>query len=92
MSVEEPDRFWPEVIDDLGLEFSRPWQRVLETPDGPEWAKWFVGAQLNIASNCVHRWRDLPGEAAVFRGENGTRSALTWPELSRQVTPSSSDR
>jgi len=86
VSVEEPDRFWPEVIDDLGLEFSHPWARVVDVSDGPEWAKWFVGAQLNVASNCVHRWRDLPGEAAVFRGEDGTRSALTWPELSRQVT------
>jgi acetyl-CoA synthetase len=85
VSIEEPDRFWPELIDDLGLAFSQPWERVLDVSDGPEWAKWFVGARLNIAENCVHRWRDLPGEAAVFRGEDGTRSALTWGELSREV-------
>jgi acetyl-CoA synthetase len=86
VSVEDPARFWPELIDDLGLEFSRPWEHVLDLSEGPEWAKWFVGARLNLASNCVHRWRDLPGEAAVWRGEDGTRSALDWPELSRQVT------
>jgi acetyl-CoA synthetase len=86
VSVGEPERFWPAVIDDLGLEFSGPWQRVLDASGGPEWAKWFVGARLNVATNCVHRWRDLPGEAAVFRGEDGARSALTWSELSRQVT------
>ena len=68
VSIEEPERFWPELIDDLGLAFSQPWERVLDVSDGPEWAKWFVGARLNIAENCVHRWRDLPGEAAVFRG------------------------
>jgi acetyl-CoA synthetase len=86
VSVEDPERFWPELIGDLGLEFSQPWDAVLDVSDGPEWAKWFVGARLNVAANCVHRWRDLPGEAAVFRGEDGTRSTLTWRELSRQVT------
>src|SRR2546423_625001 len=25
ISIEEPDRFWPEVIEDLGLVFSRRW-------------------------------------------------------------------
>jgi acetyl-CoA synthetase len=86
LSVDDPERFWPEVIDDLGLDFSQQWDRVVDVSDGPEWAKWFVGARLNVATNCVHRWRDLTGDAAVFRGEDGTRSALTWKELSRQVT------
>jgi acetyl-CoA synthetase len=86
LSVENPDRFWPAVVADLGIEFSKPWAQVLDDSRGPEWATWFVGAQLNLAWNCVHRWRDLPGEAALWRGEDGTRSALTWPELSRQVT------
>ena len=86
VSIEEPERFWPELIDDLGLAFSQPWERVVDVSDGPEWAKWFVGARLNIAENCVHRWRDLPGEAAVFRGEDGARWALTWSELSKEVT------
>src|SRR5262245_62871625 len=86
LSVREPERFWPELVDDLGLEFSRRWTRVLDESSGPEWATWFVDAQLNIASNCVHRWRERPGEAAVWRGEDGTRSALTWPQLSREVT------
>jgi hypothetical protein len=34
-SIEEPDRFWPEVIDDLGLEFSQPWERVLDDSRWP---------------------------------------------------------
>jgi acetyl-CoA synthetase len=85
ISVEDPDRFWPAVVDDLELEFSEPWEQVADTSRGIEWARWFVGGRLNAAHTCVHKWRDLPGEAAVFRAEDGTRSALTWPELSRQV-------
>jgi acetyl-CoA synthetase len=86
ISVEEPERFWPEVIADLGLEFFEPWQRVLDTSRGIEWSTWFVGGRLNVAHNCVHRWRDRPGEAAVGLGEDGVRWSLTWPELSRSVT------
>jgi acetyl-CoA synthetase len=86
VSVEEPERFWPALVDDLGLTFTRPWTRVLDTSDGIEWARWFVGGHVNVASNCVHTWSELPGEAAVFLGEDGSRSAVTWPQLSREVT------
>jgi len=86
LSVEEPERFWPAVVDDLGIGFSTPWEHVLDTSDGVEWARWFVGGRLNLAWNCVHRWADLPGDAAVFRGEDGARTAVSWQELSHQVT------
>jgi acetyl-CoA synthetase len=86
VSVEEPERFWPGLVDDLGLVFTRPWSRVVDTSDGIEWARWFVGGRVNVATNCVHKWAELPGEAAVFLGEDGSRSARTWPELSREVT------
>ena len=61
VSVEEPERFWPEVVADLGLEFSRPWERVLDVSAGIEWATWFVGGRLNLAWNCVHRWAAASG-------------------------------
>ena len=32
LSVE--DRRYPALVDDLGLEFSRPWERVLDTSNG----------------------------------------------------------
>jgi acetyl-CoA synthetase len=85
LSVEEPERFWPAVIEDLGIEFSTPWERVLDTSDGVEWAKWFVGGRLNLAWNCVHKWAS-DEEAVVGLGEDGSRWSLTWSELSRDVT------
>jgi acetyl-CoA synthetase len=88
VSVEDPERFWPALVEDLGLEFSRPWERVLELSDGPEWARWFVGGRLNLAWNCVHRWaRSEHGEqeAAVWLPEDGGRTAVSWRELSAEV-------
>jgi len=87
-SVEEPERFWPSVVDDLAIEFSQPWERVLDTSSGPEWAKWFVGGRVNVARACVHDWaqRTPDALAAVLRGENGDRGAWTFAELSAEVT------
>jgi acetyl-CoA synthetase len=74
----------------MELEFSRPWERVLDDSRGPEWATWFVGGQLNIAWNCVHRWAGRPESAgrsaAVWEAEDGSRAELTYGELSREVT------
>ena len=88
ISVEEPGRFWPAVVEDLGLEFSEPWTEVVDTSDGPEWAKWFVDGKLNLAWNCVHRWAAgelAEEEAAVWQSEDGRRVAVTWRELSDAV-------
>jgi acyl-coenzyme A synthetase/AMP-(fatty) acid ligase len=87
-SWQEPEWFWPLCVEDLGLEFSRPWQRVLDDSSGPEWATWFEGGEVSIARNCVHRWAERrPGAvAAVGLGEDGSRRELTFAELSRDVT------
>ena len=87
-SIEEPERFWPAVVDDLGLEFSEPWQQVVDTSRGNEWATWFTGGKLNLAWNCVHRWAAgelAEEEAAVWQSEDGTRLSLTWRALSEEV-------
>ena len=86
-SQDEPDAFWPEAIDDMGLEFSRPWDRVLDVSRGPEWTTWFVGGKLNLAWNCVHRWAEQTPEvaAALWQSEDGQRHGLTYRELSDRV-------
>lgn len=84
-SVDDPEWFWPAAIEDMGLEFSTPWERVFDDSRGPEWTTWFLGGKLNIAWNCVHRWRS-DNVAAVFHGEDGARRQLTFSELSDQVT------
>jgi acetyl-CoA synthetase len=87
-SQEEPEWFWPAAIEDMGLEFSRSWRRVWDDSEGPEWTTWFVGATLNVARNCVHRWAEhRPDEvAAVFAAEDGERREMTFAALSRDVT------
>jgi acetyl-CoA synthetase len=87
-SAEEPDWFWPLCVEDLGIEFSQPWERVYDDSAGPEWTTWFVGGRINIARICVHRWaaRRPDGVAAVGLGEDGSRCEVSFAELSRDVT------
>ena len=87
VSVEEPERFWRAVADDLELELARPWDNVRNDSRGIEWTTWFEGARLNIATACVHVWAERTPEAvaAVFRGEDGARREWTFAELSRET-------
>ena len=87
MSVDEPDRFWRAVRDDLQIPLAQDWDAVLDDSRGIEWTTWFEGAQLNLAHACVHRWAaERPDAlAAVFQGEDGTRDEWTFAALSLQV-------
>src|SRR6059058_1301099 len=86
ISIDEPERFWPAVIDDLGIEFSRPWDAVVDASRGPEWARWFVGGRLNVARVCLHDRASSSTEALIGLYEDGERESLTWAEASQQVT------
>jgi acetyl-CoA synthetase len=87
ISIEEPERFWPAVVEDLGIAFSRPWDGVVDTSRGAEWATWFGGGRVNVARVCLHRWAaERPDEEAlVWQSEDGLRTALSWAEASRQT-------
>ena len=87
VSLDEPDRFWRAVVADLGIPFARDWDAVLDDSRGIEWTTWFVGARLNVADACVHRWaREAPDRTAVvWAPENGEARSLTWSELSIEV-------
>jgi acetyl-CoA synthetase len=88
VSVEEPERFWATVRDDLAIPFARDWDAVRDDSRGIEWTTWFTGARLSLAEACVHRWaQERPDdEAAVWQPEDGERRAYTWAELSHAVT------
>jgi acetyl-CoA synthetase len=88
-SQDDPEWFWAAAVEDMGLEFAQPWDRVLDDSRGPEWATWFVGGKLNIAWNCVHRWArgdEADSEAAIWEGEDGTQATFTFQQLSSAVT------
>ena len=76
--------FWADQA--RTLEWSRPWDRVLEW--NLPYAKWFVGGKLNVAYNCVDRHVEAGnGDRVAFhwRGEEGEERDVTYGELLRDV-------
>jgi acetyl-CoA synthetase len=83
-SVEDPEGFWGEQAQ--ALDWIRKWDRVLEW--NPPFAKWFVGAELNLSANCLDRhlttWRRHKA-ALLWEGEPGETRTLTYLQLHREV-------
>jgi acetyl-CoA synthetase len=75
--------FWDAVVKDLGIEFFRPYDRVLDTSRGMPWATWFVGGTVNLAHNCVDKWADRTPDrrAVLWEGEDGAVREVTYREL-----------
>src|SRR5258708_5712172 len=88
-SIDEPEWFWDAVVEFLGLVWTTPYDPVLDTSDGIEWARWFTGGTLNLAHNCVDRHAQAPTTASqpavVWEGEDGATRTLTYRELQTLV-------
>jgi acetyl-CoA synthetase len=82
-STADVEWFWDAVVRDLGLDFFEPYQTVLDTSNGIEWATWFGGGTLNLAHNCVDRWAERTPDAlaVVWEGEEGDVRRVTYREL-----------
>ena len=82
-SIDDPEWFWPAVVDFLGIPFASSWDCVLDVSDGIPWARWFSGAQVNLAAACVDRWAaSTPdADAVVWEGEDGDTVTWTYGDL-----------
>jgi acetyl-CoA synthetase len=87
-SRQNPERFWDELMREMGVAWFEPYSRVLDDSRGPEWAQWFTGGRLNIAYNCLDRWAesDPARTACLWEGENGDTRSITFSELRREAS------
>ena len=69
------------------LDWARPWERLCDEQPGPD-ARWFVGAELDVAANCLER--HLPSRADQvalhWEGEPGDQRSFTYRQLTDEVT------
>src|SRR5437870_10620560 len=81
--------FWDAAVKDLDVAFYRDYDKVVDLSQGKAWARWWIGARMNIVASCLDRHRD--GEfgdktAIIWEGEPGDSRTLTYGELDRQVS------
>ena len=84
-SREQPERFWREIMREMGVDWFHPYSEVLDAARGPEWTQWFVKGRLNIAHNCLDRWAATDRVACLWESENGATGSLTFRELHAQA-------
>ena len=86
-SLEDPEGFWAEAA--RALEWSTPWDVVLDRSDAPHFYRWFVGAECNTCHNALDR------HVAGGRGDQlaliydspvtATKATYTYRELLDEV-------
>jgi acetyl-CoA synthetase len=84
-SRENTQEFWDKMVRETGIEWVRPYDRVLDTSRGVEWSEWFLGGQLNIAWNCLDRHVVRDNPACIWEGEDGATRTLTFAQLAEEV-------
>ena len=54
-SIADLDWFWEAALEEMGIEWTRPYKRVLDLSKGIQWPQWFVGGRLNLVHNCLDK-------------------------------------
>ncbi len=83
-STAEIEWFWRAAVEDLEIEFFRPFDNLLDSSRGIAWTTWFQGGTINLAHHCLDRHarsprRDSP--AVIAEGEDGVARRLSYAEL-----------
>ena len=76
-SVDDYPAFTGAILSFLNIRFHRPYERIVDLSQGPQWPRWCVGGGLNIADTCLEH----DGIAIIWEGEEGATRIVTYAEL-----------
>ncbi|KAG2430287.1 hypothetical protein HYH02_013765 [Chlamydomonas schloesseri] len=91
-STSDPDAFWAEQAD--AVHWEKKWtpplcQSNIDVENGPVHISWFVGAETNVAYNCLDRHIEagLGDRVAMYweGNDEGEERVLTYSELKSMV-------
>ncbi len=85
-SVDDMEGFWARMAG--MLDWDKPWDSVVEWDFHKPYVKWFLGARLNTAYNCIDRhlkgWRRNKA-AIIWEADDGHYRTYTYSQLSHEV-------
>ncbi len=87
-SIEDIAWFWDAVMDDLNIEFYKPYKKIVDFKKGPEFPTWCVGGKMNIVHNCLDKWQNSPNRNRValrWEGEEGEVKIYSYADMYREV-------
>ena len=87
-STEDIEWFWDAALKDLGIEWYRPYTKVLDDSGGLPWTKWFIDGKMNIVHNCLDR--HVQGQRAneraiIWEGDDGSIRTVSYRQLFDEV-------
>ena len=87
-SIEDPDGFWTDMANEH-VHWFRKWNKVSDWSfDGDVGIRWFDGAKVNVAYNCLDRHLEERGDkpAILWEGDQpGEERRITFRELHAEV-------
>jgi acetyl-CoA synthetase len=83
-STADTSWFWDAALQDLGVEWHRPYTQVQDSSGGFAWTRWFLGGRLNIVRNCIDRHVGS-GTALIGEGDDGSVRRWSRQELRDEV-------
>ncbi|OGQ06325.1 MAG: AMP-dependent synthetase [Deltaproteobacteria bacterium RIFCSPLOWO2_01_44_7] len=86
-STQDIDWFWKACIEDLGVEWIKPYTKLYDSSKGFAWTKWFVGGELNIIQNCLDRHALNRGEATalIWEADDGETKTFSYSKLNLEI-------
>ena len=87
-SIEDPEEFWTDMANEH-VHWFRKWDKVSDWSfDGDVGIRWFDGAKVNVAYNCLDRHLEERGDkpAILWEGDQpGEERRITFRELHAEV-------
>jgi acetyl-CoA synthetase len=84
-SVTDLDGFWRAVDRDLGLVWSKRYERVLDDSRGIPWTTWWTGGRMNYVATALRPRRGPDRIAVIAEREEGTVRRVSYGQLAQDV-------
>jgi acetyl-CoA synthetase len=91
-STDDIEWFWNAVMEDLKIEFYKPYDKVVDLSGGIQFPTWCVNGQMNIIHNMLDKYIGTPMQnKAALRYESESRAVTVmsyrdlWMEVNRMA-------
>ena len=87
-SIEDYEWFWGWLPSKLNIKWFKDFERVMDTSQGVEWTKWYIGGRINASYNVLDKHMDTPTErrtAFIWSGEDGSVVEYSYRRLFDEV-------
>ena len=84
-ATDDLERFWRAVERDLGVVWTAPYSRAMDTSNGLPWTTWWIDGRMNYVATALRSDRDQDRLALVAEREDGRVDRRTYGELRADV-------